>query len=74
MQKPAEARAIASWAVGGRTQFAISYTVRDAPTMGYVLTYGDQSISYGGGGYSLMTNAVLQGGSDYRKDGCAIGY
>jgi gamma-glutamyltranspeptidase/glutathione hydrolase len=57
---------------------AIPLAVRDTlVAMGHVLTpYGDQSISYGGGQAILIDeeHGVLQGGSDYRKDGCAIGY
>jgi gamma-glutamyltranspeptidase/glutathione hydrolase len=57
---------------------AIPPPVRDTlAAMGHVLTpYGDQSISYGGGQAILIDEecGVLQGGSDYRKDGCAIGY
>jgi gamma-glutamyltranspeptidase/glutathione hydrolase len=67
--------------MGGRRvalERAISPAVRDAlATMGHVLaSYGDQSISYGGGQAILIDDerGVLQGGSDYRKDGCAIGY
>ena len=67
--------------MGGRQvalERAIPSTVRDTLTaMGHVLTpYGDQSISYGGGQAILIDEerGVLQGGSDARKDGCAIGY
>ena len=67
--------------MGGRRvalERAIPLTVRDTlAAMGHVLApYGDQSISYGGGQAILIDEerGVLQGGSDYRKDGCAIGY
>jgi gamma-glutamyltranspeptidase/glutathione hydrolase len=67
--------------MGGRwvaLERAIPLTVRDTlAAMGHVLApYGDQSISYGGGQAILLDEerGVLQGGSDYRKDGCAIGY
>jgi len=57
---------------------AIPPAVRDTLTaMGHVLApYGDPSISYGGGQGILIDyeRGVLQGGSDHRKDGCAIGY
>ncbi|MBM3224109.1 MAG: gamma-glutamyltransferase [Candidatus Tectomicrobia bacterium] len=57
---------------------AIAADVRTTLTaMGHILEpYGDQSISYGGGQGILIDaeRGVLQGGSDYRKDGCAIGY
>lgn len=67
--------------MGGRQvalERAISPAVRETlAAMGHVLApYGDQSISYGGGQAILIDeeHGVLQGGSDYRKDGCAIGY
>jgi gamma-glutamyltranspeptidase/glutathione hydrolase len=67
--------------LGGRQvalERAIPHAVRDAlVALGHELApYGDQSISYGGGQGILIDYArgVLQGGSDYRKDGCAIGY
>ncbi|MGE3539565.1 MAG: gamma-glutamyltransferase [Candidatus Tectimicrobiota bacterium] len=67
--------------MGGRLvalERAIPHAVRDElAAMGHMLTaYGDQSISYGGGQGILIDyeRGVLQGGSDYRKDGCAIGY
>ena len=67
--------------MGGRRvalERAIPPAVRDTlAAMGHVLApYGDQSISYGGGQAILLDEerGVLQGGSDYRKDGCAIGY
>lgn len=67
--------------MGGRRvalERAIAHDVRQQLTaLGHVLEpYGDQSISYGGGQAILIDEArgVLQAGSDYRKDGCAIGY
>ena len=67
--------------MGGRQvalERAIPSAVRDTLTaMGHVLTpYGEQNISYGGGQAILIDEerGVLQGGSDSRKDGCAIGY
>jgi gamma-glutamyltranspeptidase / glutathione hydrolase len=67
--------------MGGRRvalERAIPPAVRDTlVAMGHVLVpYGDQSISYGGGQAILIDeeHGVLQGGSDSRKDGCAIGY
>jgi gamma-glutamyltranspeptidase / glutathione hydrolase len=67
--------------MGGRQvalERAISPAVRETlAAMGHVLApHGDQSISYGGGQAILIDeeHGVLQGGSDYRKDGCAIGY
>ena len=67
--------------MGGRhvaLERAIPHAVRnELAAMGHTLTaYGDQSISYGGGQGILIDYArgVLQGGSDHRKDGCAIGY
>lgn len=67
--------------LGGRhvaLERAIPHAVRnELVAMGHTLTpYGDQSISYGGGQGILIDyeRGVLQGGSDHRKDGCAIGY
>jgi gamma-glutamyltranspeptidase/glutathione hydrolase len=67
--------------LGGRhvaLERAIPHPVRETlATLGHMLVpYGDQSISYGGGQGILIDDqrGVLQGGSDYRKDGCAIGY
>jgi gamma-glutamyltranspeptidase/glutathione hydrolase len=67
--------------MGGRRvalERAIPPAVRDIlVAMGHDLVpYGEQSISYGGGQAILIDEerGVLQGGSDYRKDGCAIGY
>lgn len=67
--------------LGGRhvaLERAIPHPVRERlASMGHQLVpYGDQSISYGGGQGILIDaqRGVLQGGSDYRKDGCAIGY
>lgn len=67
--------------LGGRhvaLERAIPHPVREQlATLGHQLVpYGDQSISYGGGQGILIDaqRGVLQGGSDYRKDGCAIGY
>ena len=71
--------------MGGRRvalERAISPAVRDTlAVMGHdLIPYDDQSIrspnAYGGGQAILIDEerGVLQGGSDYRKDGCAIGY
>jgi gamma-glutamyltranspeptidase/glutathione hydrolase len=67
--------------MGGRRvalERAISPEVRsELEAMGHtLLPYGAADISYGGGQGILIDHErqVLQGGSDYRKDGCAIGY
>lgn len=67
--------------LGGRhvaLERAIPHAVRERlASMGHMLVpYGDASISYGGGQGILIdaSRGVLQGGSDYRKDGCAMGY
>jgi gamma-glutamyltranspeptidase/glutathione hydrolase len=69
--------------LGGRRvalERAIPHTVRrELTAMGHELfPYGElpPGTPYGGGQAILIDYArgVLQGGSDYRKDGCAIGY
>jgi gamma-glutamyltranspeptidase/glutathione hydrolase len=69
--------------LGGRCvalERAIPHTVRrELTAMGHELfPYGElpPGTPYGGGQAILIDHArgVLQGGSDYRKDGCAIGY
>lgn len=69
--------------LGGRRaalERAVSHEVRwQLEAMGHdLLPYGDipPGTPYGGGQAILIDQArgVLQGGSDFRKDGCAIGY
>jgi gamma-glutamyltranspeptidase/glutathione hydrolase len=67
--------------LGGRQvalERAIASEVRDRlEAMGHILSpAGAPGVTYGGGQAILIDDErhVLQGGSDYRKDGCAIGY
>jgi gamma-glutamyltranspeptidase/glutathione hydrolase len=69
--------------LGGRRvalERAIPHTVRrELEAMGHALfPYGElpPGTPYGGGQAILIDHArgALHGGSDYRKDGCAIGY
>jgi gamma-glutamyltranspeptidase / glutathione hydrolase len=69
--------------MGGRLvalERAIPYAVRQAlEAMGHtLLPYGEMppGTPYGGGQAIMLDDehGVLQGGSDHRKDGCAIGY
>ena len=67
--------------LGGRQvalERAIAPEVRNQlEAMGHILApVGAPGVTYGGGQAILIDEErhVLQGGSDYRKDGCAIGY
>lgn len=67
--------------LGGRQvalERAIAPEVRNQlEAMGHILSpVGAPGVTYGGGQAILIDEErhVLQGGSDYRKDGCAIGY
>jgi gamma-glutamyltranspeptidase/glutathione hydrolase len=67
--------------LGGRQvalERAIAPEVRhQLEAMGHILApVGSPGVTYGGGQAILIDEErhVLQGGSDYRKDGCAIGY